>query len=86
MADKRFDPEDPMNFVGVGMECSPEEFDRMVETIIEEYMLMGWTEARIRDMFRMPFYQLTHAIYLQKGEPYVQARIDRVRNAWSPQI
>ncbi len=86
MADKRFDAEDPMHFMGVGLECSPEEFDQMVETIIEEYLLLGWTDGMVLQMFKAPFYQLTHSILRVKGEPYVLEAIARVRKAWTPAV
>lgn len=82
MADKCFDPDDPMQFMGVGMGCDAATFDLMVETIVEEYMLLGWSDEHVLTMFRMPFYQLPYAIRQQKGEPYVKEIIARVRGAW----
>lgn len=84
MAEKHFDAEDPMAFVGVGMECDEANFNEMVEAVIEEFMLMGWPDARILEMFRQPFYQLPHAVLKLKGEPYVSDAIARIRKMWSP--
>jgi hypothetical protein len=86
MADKKFDPEDPMEFMGVGMASDAAGFQAMVDTIIEEYVLMGWSDALILKAFTTPFYQLTYAVYQQKGEPYVLEAIARVREAWSPKV
>jgi hypothetical protein len=86
MANKELDPEDPMAFVGVGMECDEKNFNEMVETIIEEFMLLGWPDSTILEMFRQPFYQFPHSILRLKGEPYVMATILRVRKAWNPTI
>lgn len=83
MADKCFDPEDPMEFIGVGMLSNEQGFADMVEAIVEEYMMLGWPDRVILGMFRNPFYQLPHAVYRLKGEPYVQGVIRRVREMWS---
>lgn len=82
MTDKRFDPDDPMQFVGVGMPCDAAAFQCMTESIIEEYLMLGWPDAKILQMFRMPFYQLPHAILKLKGEEWVCETIARVRGLW----
>jgi hypothetical protein len=84
MAEKEFDPEDPMQFIGVGMECDAETFDRMVETIIEEYLLLGWPDETIYSMFTLEYYQLPHAVFKSKGEAYVRSAIRKVRRMWDP--
>lgn len=83
MADKRFDPDDPMEFIGVGVNSDAEGFRTMTEAIIEEYLLMGWSEEQVLEMFRQPFYQLPYAIRQHKGEPYVREAIARVRRLWT---
>jgi hypothetical protein len=84
MADKRFDPEDPMEMMAVGLPCSSEDYDAMVEAIIEEFFWMGWPDETIFHMFEHSFYQLPHAVLKQRGEPYVRDAIRRVREAWRP--
>lgn len=86
MADKLFDPEDPMHFMGVGMACDPKEFDEMVEAVIEEFLLMGWTDRMVLQMFHTPFYQLPYSVLQQKGEAYVLEAMARVRKAWTPAV
>ena len=78
---KRFTPEDPMELVGVGLPDG--NMDAMAECLIEEYMLMGWTERQLMNLFTKPNFRTTHHIYREKGEEYVRALIQRVRDKWS---
>ncbi len=79
--DKEFDPEDPMELVGV--EILGGDADQLVDDIIEEYLFMGWTKLQIMFLFRSPHYAATHQIYRQKGERYVKERIQNVAEQWS---
>ncbi len=77
---KKFAPEDPMELVGVGL---PEgDMDHMAECLVEEYMLMGWSERQLRSLFTRPFFQTTHRIYRERGDDYVEALIKRVGDKW----
>jgi hypothetical protein len=64
------DAGDPMEIVGVVLDRSIDErgLDDMARTFIEEYTLMGWSPARILDMFRRPFYGGAHDAYEALGE------------------
>ncbi len=78
---KDIEPGDPMELVGVGL---PEgDMDHMAECLIEEYMFLGWDERKLMTLFTRPFFQTTHRIYREKGEEYVRALIQRVRDKWS---
>ena len=79
--DKEFDPEDPMELVGV--EIPGGDADQLVGDIIQEYLFMGWTELQILFLFRSPHYRATHQIYRQRGERYVKGRIQHVAEQWS---
>ncbi len=80
-ADKEFDPEDPMELVGV--EIPGGDADQLVGDIIQEYLFMGWTELQILFLFRSPHYMATHQIYRQRGETYVKERIQHMAEQWS---
>ncbi len=81
---KEFEPEDPLELVGVGLEKPPDDaaLDEMACSIVEEYMRMGWTGENIMRLFRNPAFHMTHNILRLKGEDYVQglvAHVDEVR-------
>ncbi len=80
MAEKDFDPDDPMELVGVALgEGSIEE---MAECLVEEYIRDGWDDENLLCLFRDPFYRATYQIYQEKGEEYVLALIGKVRQRW----
>lgn len=77
---KTFEPEDPMELVGVSFEQEPDEeaLDEMACSIVEEYMRMGWTGENILRLFHNPAFKLTHNILQQRGESYVRGLVDSV--------
>ena len=80
MAEKEFEPDDPMELVGVAL---PEgNLDEMVECLIEEYIRDGWDDENLLHLFRDPFYRGTHQIYREKGEEHILALIFRLREKW----
>ena len=80
MAEKEFEPEDPMELVGV--EIPGGDPDQALDGIVQEYLLMGWTPLQILTLFRSPYFGVTHRIYQKKGEAYVKARIQRLTQEW----
>ncbi len=80
---KEFEPEDPMELVGVRFEQQPdaEAFDEMACSIVEEYMRMGWTGENILRLFHNPAFKLTNNILQQRGEEYVQGLVASVDEA-----
>ena len=82
--DKAFEPEDPMELVGVSFEQEPDQeaLDEMACSIVEEYLRMGWTGENILRLFHNPAFKLTHDILEKRGEAYVQrlvASVDQAR-------
>lgn len=77
---KAFEPEDPMELVGVKFEQEPDEavHHDMACSIVEEYMRMGWTGENIMRLFRNPAFKLSNDILQQRGEAYVQGLVDSV--------
>lgn len=51
--------------------------EEMAEAFIVEFMRMRWSNERILNMFRNPFYMGPHYVYKAKGEHYV---IDLIKN------
>lgn len=79
---KRAAEDDPMEFVAVGLPGG--DPDLMAECVIEEFLLMGWSEKQLMMLFTQPRFAATHRIYLARGEGHVRALIARVRAAWRP--
>ena len=52
----------------------------MAQTFVEEYMMMGWSDAKILAMFRNPFYQGPHNIFKIKGEAFITNLVHEVRH------
>ncbi len=80
MAEKDFDPDDPMALVGV--ELGEGSIEEMAECLVEEYIRDGWDDENLLCLFRDPFYRATYRIYQEKGEEYVLALIGKVRQKW----
>jgi hypothetical protein len=76
-----FDPEDPMEMVGVEVEGS--DPDEALESFVQEYLFMGWKPALIFFLFRSPHYAATHQIYRTKGHDYVKRRIEELTEQWN---
>jgi hypothetical protein len=76
------DEDDPMEFTGVLL--PGDSTDAMAETFVEEYMLMGWTDEKIFELFRDRFYMATHRVLRVKGEAWVRELIRRVRSGGAP--
>lgn len=74
--------DDPMEFVAVPLPGG--DPDLMAECVIEEFLLMGWSERQLMTLFTHPRFQATHRIYLDRGEAHVRALIARVGASWRP--
>ncbi len=73
--------DDPHELVGVGLaEGDP---DLMGECLVEEYLLLGWSDQQLMSLFTRPCFCLTHQIYLDRGHDYVAALIAQVRAKWT---
>ena len=80
MPKDEFDPEDPMELIGV--EIPGTDPDQIMDDIIQEYLFMGWSASQILFLFVSPYYGATHQIYKQKGKDYVQERVQRLFEEW----
>ncbi len=78
MAEKAYEEDDPMALVGVPIR-EPEAAAALVEmarVFVDEFARMGWSRARIHDLFRNPFYRGPHAVYERYGDDFVLRLID----------
>jgi hypothetical protein len=80
MVEKEFEPDDPMELVGV--ELPEGGLEEMAECLVEELIRDGWDDEGLLHLFRDPFYRTTHRIYQEKGEVYVLDLISRLRQEW----
>ncbi|GAB4282478.1 MAG: hypothetical protein Kow0058_00920 [Roseovarius sp.] len=71
-----------MEFVAVALPGG--DPDRMAECVIEEFLLMGWSERQLMTLFTHPRFMATHRFYLDRGEAHVRDLIARVLAAWRP--
>jgi hypothetical protein len=81
MPKDEYDPEDPLELVGVEMPSG--DPDQAMDDIVQEYLLIGWKPARILFLFRSPYYGATHWIYQLKGHEYVKQRIGALAEEWN---
>lgn len=85
MVEKEFDPEDPMEIVGVELSGQSEaEVRDMALCYAEEFARDGWNEAKLLAMFKNLFYQGPHLVWLQKGDSFVLSVIQEAIRMWQP--
>lgn len=75
MPKDEFDSQDPLELVGMVLPGDARQVEHMAETIVEEYVRMGWDERRLFTLFTNPMFMATHRIYQQKGEAYVKSLV-----------
>lgn len=83
MVEKEFDPEDPMEIVGVELSGQGEaEVWDMALCYAEEFARDGWSEEKLMAMFKNPYYQGPHLVWLQKGDAFVLSVIQEAMRMW----
>jgi hypothetical protein len=82
MPQDTFVPEDPMALVGIVLPGEPGQLEAMAETLVEEYVRLGWDEPRLMTLFVNPMFLATHRIYRQMGEDYVRQLIRKMQARW----
>lgn len=82
MAQKEFEEDDPMELAGMVVPLDGEKGrqaeESMIGCFIEEYLMLGYDQEKIVELFRDPFYQATHAVYLTRGENHIRQMIEKV--------
>lgn len=83
MAYKPVEPDDPLELTGVVLSAPDETSLReMAVCFVEEFLRDGWSDEQLRAMFRNPFYRGPYLVWRQKGDAYVDAVIQEVRQVW----
>jgi hypothetical protein len=70
--DRPAEPDDPLNLHAVEVDGDP---DLMLRLLVEEYARLGWRLDSLLAMFRDPFYQAAHGLWLLYGEEELRRRI-----------
>ena|SRR3989338_6568632 len=79
------DPEDPLELHGVELATDEEGLREMAFCFAEEFMRDGWSEEKLLEMFKSPFYHGPHLVWKQKGEAFVREVIKEAFAIWRPQ-
>ena len=79
---KEAEADDPMELMGMMAPGDADSDERQAEATIQEFVLMGFTDEGLLELFRSPHYQATHRLWKVKGEAYVKDMIARERAAW----
>ena len=87
MPKKEFDPEDPIEMIGIELPNQSEaELRDMALWFAEEFAREGWSKERLLKMFKDPFYQGPYLAWKQKGDEFVLSVIDEAIKMWRPQV
>ena len=85
MPKNEFDPEDPMELVGVELSSQSEaELRDMALCFAEEFVREGWSEEELLAMFKNPFYKGPYLAWQQKGDAFIREVIKQASSMWRP--
>ena len=74
------EPDDPLELTGVILPAADESSLReMACCFVKEFMRDGWSDERLRAMFRAPNYRGPYLVWRLKGDAYVDAVIEEIR-------
>lgn len=79
-------PEDPFELVGVELPASSDaELRDMALCFAEEFARSGWSEEKIKAVFRSPVYQGPYKVWNQKGDEFIHQIITEAMMMWRSQ-
>lgn len=78
---KPAEPHDPMELIGVALPGG--SMQAMAACLVEEYLMLGYSDEQLLALFRRPCFGATHGIYRARGEDYVRALIGEVRRRYT---
>ena len=70
--------EDPMELRAHAVPAEAGSLDSMAEALVDEFVRLGAPAEQILQMFRDPFFALTHAIWQRRGDGYCTTLVERV--------
>jgi hypothetical protein len=85
MPKDEYDPEDPVEIIGVELPGQSEaQLHDMALCFAEEFIREGWDRERLFKMFKNPFYQGPHLVWKQRGDDYIKSVIHEAVKMWRP--
>ena len=85
MNTKEFEPDDPIEMIGVEIPNQTEEQLRdMALCFAEEFVREGWKEEELMKLFKNSFYHGPHLVWKQKGDDFVRSVILEALKMWRP--
>jgi len=84
MPKDEFSEHDPMELIAMVLPGEVGTLEEMAECLIEEFVRLGWDEARMMTLFCNPMFLATHRIYRLKGEEYIRTLIRATLQKWQP--
>ena len=86
MPKNEFDPEDPMEMVGVELRGQKEaQLRDMALCFAEEFIREGWSENKLIEMFKNPYYKGPYLAWQQKGDTFIQEVVKEAVSMWRPE-
>ncbi len=82
MPHDKYEPDDPMMLVGVGLPGGPESSRDMAYTFAEEFARMGYGEQDLLRLFQDPFYQSAHSAFELLGEKAIIEIVGECVGVW----
>jgi hypothetical protein len=76
------DPQDPLDLVGVGFPADEEAHVEMAYVISEEFVRLGFSERRLLDIFRNPFYRSAYQASQILGEERIETIVGEAVGVW----
>jgi len=81
MPKAKYDPDDPMELVGVAVPASPDALDAMARVFADEFLRIGYSPDQILGLFEDPFYRAPNQVYVACGEQFVREIINDLAGA-----
>ncbi len=82
---KKCEQDDPFEMIGMELPNQSEEQLRdMALCLAEEFIREGFSEEKLLNMFKNPFYQGPYLVWKQKGDDFVRAVIQEAVQMWRP--
>ena len=82
MLQKTFEPDDPMELVGVILPGDAETVRDMAYVFAEEFARLGFDQQRMMRLFQDPFYAGAHQAYRVLGEAAIHTIVTECTQVW----
>jgi len=76
------EPSDPMLLVGVELPAEEDSAEEMAYVLAEEFARLGYSEQRLLELFRQPFYAGAHHALELLGEDRIRSIVQEAAAMW----